>query len=109
MIASETSDDVNFLAERSHMVSRGEYAPGKYFAVLITRGDDVFLGRFTHRNHVLILVDDGVTDEYDAIIPYLFDKFESRIEAAVVAKSGEMVTNVLFKKVEVPIDQLGGG
>ena len=32
------------------MVGRGENAAGKYFIVLVARGDDVFLGRLTHRN-----------------------------------------------------------
>src|ERR1700730_7633559 len=107
MIASETSDDVNFLAERSHMIGGGENAPGEYLIVLVARRDDVFLGRLTHRNDVLIFIDDGVADEDDAVVLYLFDKAEDRIEAAIIAKSRQMVADVRFENIEVPVDQLG--
>src|ERR1700716_2051429 len=90
------------------MIGGCENTAGEYFVVLIARRDDVFLGRLTHRNHILILIDDGVADKNNAVVLYLLDEAKNRIEAAITAKSRQMVTDVRFENIEVPVDQLGG-
>src|SRR5258705_397070 len=107
LVIPKTGDDVNVPAEGSYMVGCSENAAGKYLSVLVTRGDDVLLGRLAHRKDILILIDYGVADQNDAIVPYLFDKAENYSERVIIAQSGEVTTDVRLKEIEMPVDQFG--
>src|SRR5882757_3149861 len=108
VIVTETGDDVNFPAEGSYMIRGRKDTPREYLFVLIPRRDDVFLGRFAHRNHVLVFIDDGVADQHDTIVTDRLDGIEDRAEAAIVAQFAQMIADMRLEDVEVPVDQMGG-
>ena len=95
------------LAERGDVVGGGKHAAGEHLAILVAGGDDVLLGRFPHRQNVLVLVDDRVADEHDPVVA-------DRARAARTSRRGrrrraavEVVADVRLVNVEVPVDQLG--
>src|SRR5260370_8432066 len=108
VIVTETGDDVNFPAEGSDMIRGRKDTPREYLFVLIPCRDDVFLGRFAHRNDVLILVDDGVADQHDTIVANRLDGIEDCAEATIVAQFAQMIADMRLEDVEVPVDQMGG-
>src|SRR5260370_41080666 len=97
VIVTETGDDVNFPAEGSDMIRGRKDTPREYLFVLIPRRDDVFLGRFSHRDDVLVFVDDGVADENHAIVVDRLDGIYDRAEAAIVAQLAQMIADGKLK------------
>src|SRR5438874_2230310 len=88
VVVAEAGHDVHLLAERGDVIGGGEHAAGKDLAVLITRRDDVFLGRLSYRQHILILVDNRIADQDDAVISYRLDGPQNFIETAVFTQGG---------------------
>ena len=78
---AEAGDDVDLLAERRDMIGGRKYAAGEQLAILITRRDHVLLGRLVHRQHVLVLVDNGVADDEHAVVRNGFDQLAYLVRA----------------------------
>ena len=87
------------------MIGGGEDAAGEQFTILIAGRDHVFLGRLVHWQDVLVLVDDGVTDDENMVVGDALDQLAELVEAAVLAHRVEMLTDMRLEDVEVEVDQ----
>ena len=81
---SEASNHVDLLAERRDVIGSRDHATGEQLTVLESSRDDAFLRRLSHRQDVLVFVDDGVANDKDAITANAVDQFEHFRETAVV-------------------------
>src|ERR1700684_2726470 len=104
---AKAGDHVPVLAKRADMISRRKDTSGEQLAILITGRDHVLLRSFVHRQHVLILVDDGIADDEHTIIGNAVDKITYFLKPAVFAQRVEVFADVRLENVEMTIDQLG--
>ena len=89
------------------MVRRRENTAREQFAILVAGRDHVLFGSFVHRQHILILVDDGIADDEHPVIAHAIDQVQKFVEAAVLPQCIEVLADMRFKDVEMPVDQLG--
>src|SRR6516225_5347585 len=103
---TETGDDIDLCAKRSHVVCRRKNAACKHLVVLVACRDDILFRRFADRQHILVFVDDRVTDDKHAIVAYPVEQPQYLAQAPVAAQRAQMFANVRLEHVEMAIDQL---
>ena len=87
----KASNDVDLLAERRDVIGGRDHATGEQLTVLETSRDNALLRGLSHRQDVLVFVDDGIADDYDTIIANAVDQFEHFRETAVVTHRLEVL------------------
>ena len=109
LVIAGHGDDLDMIRQTGHMVGSREDAPGENLTAFMPGRDNGFLGRFSKRRDIVVLVDDGIADHQHLHVP---DPVHQPLQLAHQIRRAHLVqkrSQFRIARPHIAVDQVGRG